>query len=99
MAQVPIACTLAAGDVPVRVEEWRRLLSFVVAREELDGGGRRLTFAGDAAVDAPAVAALAAAEHACCGFFRFAVTIDGRGLALEVRAPDDAREMVDALFG
>ncbi len=35
----------------------------------------------------------------CCAFFSFAITVDGRGLALEIRAPADAEDLVVALFG
>jgi hypothetical protein len=51
--------------------------------------------------DAPLadVARLAAAEQDCCRFFSFALTVDERGVALEVRAPDDALSLVEALFG
>jgi hypothetical protein len=45
------------------------------------------------------VARLVAAEQACCAFFAFAITVDDRGPALEVQAPDDATEIVTALFG
>ncbi len=42
---------------------------------------------------------LVAGEQDCCQFFRFAITVDTRGVALEVRAPDDARSIVESLFG
>jgi len=42
---------------------------------------------------------LAAAEQDCCQFFTFAITIDSRGVALEVRAPDDALPVLHTLFG
>ena len=42
---------------------------------------------------------LAAAEQDCCRFFGFAITVDDRGVALEVRAPHDALDVVHALFG
>ena len=45
------------------------------------------------------IARLAAAEQGCCRFFGFAIVIDDRGLALEVHAPDDAADLVTALFG
>ena len=99
--RIPVACTLSADDVPTRVEEWRRLLTNVTERQPIDGG-LRLTFGGaaqGAAVDPASIATLMAAEQGCCAFFRFALTMDDRGTALEVRAPDDAREIVDALFG
>lgn len=39
------------------------------------------------------------AEQACCMFFRFVVTVDDRGAALEVTAPAAAPEIVHSLFG
>ena len=41
---------------------------------------------------------LAAAEQDCCQFFTFAITIDSRGIALEVRAPRDALPVLHSLF-
>ena len=51
------------------------------------------------AADVAEIARLAAAEKECCGFFRFALVIDGRGVALEVHAPPEAADVVTALFG
>ena len=42
---------------------------------------------------------LVAAEQNCCQFLRFAITVDTRGVALEVRGPDDALSIIEALFG
>ena len=42
---------------------------------------------------------LVAAEQDCCQFFNFAITIDTRGVALEVRAPEDALPIVHSVFG
>jgi hypothetical protein len=39
------------------------------------------------------------AEWACCSFFAFSITVDGRGTALEVRAPDAAQELLTTVFG
>ena len=99
-----IACTLDGGQMGARVDAWAGLLGppdsedpgGVVAREAIDGGVR-LTFGPGA--DVAEVARLAAAEQDCCRFFRFALSIDARGLALEVRAPDGAADVVTALFG
>lgn len=92
-----IACTLAAEDRPARVAEWRALLGKAKERESVDGG-IRLTFAPDPGLAAE-VANLAQREQGCCAFYDFAVHINPSGLALEVKAPDAAKEMVDALFG
>lgn len=94
-----IACTLSAGEMTGRIEEWQRVTDHVVGREALPEGetGVRLVLAVTTALDE--VTRLAVAEHGCCAFFSFAVTVDGRGLALEVRAPADAEDLVTAVFG
>ena len=40
-----------------------------------------------------------AAEQECCMFFRFAITVDTRGVALEVTAPVAPIDQVCSLFG
>jgi hypothetical protein len=42
---------------------------------------------------------LTAAEQRCCANVSFAITVDARGIALEVRAPDDAMDIFPPLFG
>jgi DNA-binding transcriptional MerR regulator len=92
-----IACTLDASAMPGRVDDWRALLARVTARESLPDGGLRIGF--DDRVGIGEIARLAAAEQGCCAFFSFAITVDARGTALEVRAPEGAAEVVSALFG
>lgn len=93
-----ISCTLEADDIPARLEAWDRVLGSVVDRQPLDDEtGMRLRFDADAPADE--LLRLCQAERGCCGFFSFAIVIDGRGLTLEVRAPDAARDAVTALFG
>ena len=50
-------------------------------------------------VDLAELATLVAAEQQCCSFFAFVVTVDERGIALEIDAPDHAAEIVSAMFG
>ena len=92
----PVACTLEQGDLPQRLTDWQTVLSHALDRGVIDGNGVRVTL--DDAVDVGDLAHLVAAEQRCCAFFSFAITIDQRGVALEVRAPDDAAEIVAALF-
>lgn len=95
-ADPAIACALTADQVPDRIADWQHLLDHVTSRDAIDGG-IRLTLAGDSPLDE--LVRLAVAEQGCCAFFSFAITIDHRGTALEVRAPADAGELVTAVFG
>lgn len=92
-----IACTLPAGELPDRIDDWQGVLAHVTRRDQTTNGGLRLTLDRDVPLDE--VARLAAAEQGCCAFFSFAITVDHRGVALEVRAPEDAGEIVTAVFG
>jgi MerR family copper efflux transcriptional regulator len=91
-----ITCTLAAGAVVGRLAEWHSLLRHVVRREPI-AGGVRAVFAADVATDE--LIRLVAAEQRCCQFFQFAITVDARGIALEVRAADEALSIVTTMFG
>ena len=95
-ADVVIACTLEPQSIDARVADWQALLSHTETREPIDGGVR-LTMAPTTPLDE--LIRLAAAEQTCCQFFTFAVTVDTRGIALEVRAPGDALDLVHSLFG
>ena len=102
-SDAPIACTLGGGEMATRLDEWTTLLADprdplrgVTARRPIDQG-LRLEFGPH--TDVAEIARLAAAEQGCCRFFDFALVIDGRGIALEVRAPADAQPVLAALFG
>ncbi len=91
-----IACTLAAGSMKGRLADWQALLAHVDRREPR-ADGVRCVFA--ASVPADQLIRLVTAEQDCCQFFRFAITVDTRGIALEVGAPDEAHAVVEAMFG
>jgi DNA-binding transcriptional MerR regulator len=95
-ADAAIACTLEPQSMSSRLDEWNALLGHTAHRDPIDGGVR-LTLAPTTPLDE--LVRLVAAEHDCCQFFRFAITVDGRGIALEVRAPADALDIVHSLFG
>ena len=91
-----IACTLSAGSMKGRIADWRSLLAHVDRREGIDSGVR-CVFAVSVPIDQ--LMRLVAAEHDCCQFFSFAITVDTRGVALEVRAPADAQSIIESMFG
>ncbi len=92
----PTACSLDALDTQDRIDEWRDVLSGVLRREPLIGG-LRLTFARDAPVDR--IARLLVAEQRRCPFFAFTLTVDRRGVAIEVTAPESGQDVLESLFG
>jgi MerR family transcriptional regulator, copper efflux regulator len=91
-----IACTLSAGSMKGRLDDWQALLTHVERREWIDGGVRNV-FAPSVPRDE--LIRLVAAEQDCCQFFQFMITVDTRGMALEVRAPEDARPILESMFG
>ena len=93
----PVACTLDPGSLPERLAEWRAVLDHAASRLRTADGGLRIEFDGDLALDG--LTRLAAAEQRCCAFLGFAITVDHRGVALEVQAPESAGALVTALFG
>jgi MerR family transcriptional regulator, copper efflux regulator len=92
----PVACSLPPSLMQQRVADWDSVLSHVVRRDSIDGGVRCVF---GATVPVERLTRLVVDEQTCCRFFRFAITVDAAGIALEVRAPDDAAAIVDALFG
>lgn len=94
---LPIACTLEPGAMPHRLAEWNTVLGRAQARIAIGDGALRIEFANEA--DLGDLARLVAAEQHCCEFFSFALTIDQRGIGLEVRAPEGAAGIVAELFG
>jgi hypothetical protein len=90
---VPIACTLDAGALRERVDEWRALVAeFVVGvRTDADGSAVRLVLRdSDAAL--LAAASLGAREKACCAFFDVAIEIGPDTRVLRLSVPDGAEE-------
>ena len=93
----PIACTLDGAAVPDRLAEWQALLRRARSRTSAADGALRVEFADNVALGE--LARLVTAEQHCCAFFSFAITVDARGIALEVRAPEGPADVVAALFG
>ena len=96
-AEVPVACTLSAGEVPGRVAEWRAVLDRARHRAAT-ATGVRVSVPSEPGL-AGRVAELARAEQGCCAFFAFTLALDADEIVLDVAAPPDARDVVAALFG
>lgn len=92
--EVPVACSLDAEGYAKRAGRWRNVVRAAV-REPLTEGGVRLRLP---AVRAGEVAELVVAEHGCCPFLTFRLTLDGLRLTLDVHAPATAASLVAVLF-
>ncbi|MCU1501453.1 MAG: hypothetical protein JWM12_807 [Ilumatobacteraceae bacterium] len=96
LSSKPISCTLDRGSLRDRITEWHALLAHAMNREVIDRG-IRISLQSGAPLDE--LIRLTAAEQDCCQSLSFAITVDSRGVALEVRSPDDAGVLVAAVFG
>lgn len=92
--ELALACTLEPSAVPARVDEWRSLAATATS---VDRGSDGVTLRFPDTVDVAAVARLAAAERACCGFFTFTLSLAPSGVTLAIAAPPQGRSLVDAL--
>jgi DNA-binding transcriptional MerR regulator len=95
--RAPVACALGGVELGERIEQWRVLVGRAERREDI-ADGVRIVFPADPEL-AGQVAALAAAEQGCCGFFDFTLRLTPAAFHLDVRAPASAAGMVAELFG
>lgn len=86
----PVVCTLAPEELPGRIQEWRDVTAHVIGRTTIEGGIRLEL---DRETPLAALTELMRAEQSCCAFFAFALTVDDRGVALEVQGPAHALEL------
>jgi DNA-binding transcriptional MerR regulator len=91
-----MACSLGASDMAERIGEWTDMLSQATDRRPVSGGVS-ITFPAEAALIGR-LADLAVREQRCCAFVTFAVIIAAGRVTLEVRAPQEARQLLPRLF-
>ena len=85
------ACTLDAGSLADRIDEWRALVaSSVVSMEAGDTALRLLLDNGDAAL--VSAASLGQREKGCCGFFDVAIELDAEHRVLRLSVPPGEEE-------
>ena len=96
MTQIPIACTLSEDDQMTRGDEWRRFLDANVIEVIRSESSARLRLLDSDAVILAAVD-LSRREKECCAFFEFRLELLPDAVWLEVAAPAEAANLVDAL--
>jgi hypothetical protein len=94
-SELPIACTLDAGDLESREAEWAAVGSRLISIERSASGSAVLSFAAGAETKAE-LERLVAAEAECCPFLELSV-VDGESLELTIDGPTEAAPVIDQL--
>ena len=93
---VPIACTLDAGSLVDRVDEWRNLVAAYVVSVAADPTTVRLVLEhSDAAL--VTASSLGQREKQCCAFFEVSIELEAERRCLVLRVPDGAEDAL-AMF-
>ncbi len=90
---LPIACSLAAAELPARLAEMTALGREALLDVRAGERSARLRFAGSAAVRAR-VNAIVAAEAQCCAFLAMAVVEQADAVTLSIDAPAGAEAVL-----
>ncbi len=93
---VEIVCSLTGTAAAARLQQWEALGPFILSRGSLESGVR-LQF--HPSVDVAPLVKLVLAEQSCCRFLSFALTVDERGIGLDIHAPPEAADIVHELAG
>jgi hypothetical protein len=92
---VPIACSLGAGDYQARIAWIAELNTRALTSHRREGLVLHLEYRTEALAE---VQELVRRESACCGFLRFDLHPAGRVLNLTVTAPPEAEGAAETLF-
>jgi hypothetical protein len=98
-AELPIACSLNASELPARLDEMAALGRAALIDARTEPTRAQLRFAAGIGVRAR-VEAIVAAESECCAFLDMRVSDEPDSVVLTIDAPEDAElvlaELVDA---
>jgi DNA-binding transcriptional MerR regulator len=93
----PLECTLDPTTMRGRIGDWQTVMARGTSRSPIPGGSA-ITFDTDPDLLAD-LARLVAEERSCCSFFDFTLSVTEDGTRFEVRAPEEAQDMLAAVFG
>jgi hypothetical protein len=97
-AELPIACSLSATDLPVRLAEMAALGGAALVDACQDATHAELRFAAAAAGVRERVEAIVAAESQCCAFLMMRVTGEPDTIVLTIDAPEGAEPVLQELL-
>ena len=92
-ADLPIACSLSATELPVRLAEMADLGRAALLDARVDGGRAELRFASGACVR-ERVDAIVVAESRCCEFLTMSVAAERDTVLLIIDAPGGAEDVL-----
>ncbi|RWX11872.1 hypothetical protein EHI42_23460 [Rhizobium hidalgonense] len=93
--EMPIACTLDAGDFKARTAQIEALAAQHLQRVSRQPLSIELTYATEALAE---LRDLVRKETECCAFLDFDLAETSEGIRLRITAPEAAREAADTLF-
>jgi hypothetical protein len=91
-----IACSLTAGEMPVRLREIAAIGEAALLDSHVLGRHATLRFAAHDGIRSR-LDAIIAAESSCCGFLTFDLHDYGDQLAIRIDAPQDAQLVLEEL--
>ena len=91
----PIACTLAADDMKLRLDRIAELARQHLLMQRQEDGVLHLLYASAAAPELKEIVSL---EQECCAFLKFELAERARVVELTITAPADAGEFAGVLF-
>ncbi len=94
---LPIGCTLAADELPARLEEIRAVSRDALRAKHRDGTHAVLRFA-PARGARERLAAIAAAEARCCAFMTMTLADEREAIALTIDVPADGVAVLEQLL-
>jgi hypothetical protein len=94
---LPIACTLTADQLPVRLDEIRSVSRAALRSKTAAGTHAVLTFDPAHGVH-DRLAAIVAAESKCCAFLTMKLTGAADAITLTIDAPDDGGPVLEELL-
>jgi hypothetical protein len=94
--ELPIACSLGAGDLKQRLAAIAAIGSASLRDRETDGGRHLLRFGADEATRRR-LEEIVAAEAECCSFLDLILEERGSELVLSIAAPQDGQAVADEL--
>jgi hypothetical protein len=96
MHELPIACTLNAGEGAARVEQWRLLGRRAQLGAEFSEGTLAVTYRESALAE---LTELVRAERSCCAFLDWSLEESGGNAVLLIRGGEGAEPELNRLAG